>query len=86
LPEVPENALVAFGVLEDKIDHEQYLRGRVLAKALFDEKPSPQASLCDDIEDMKDALKNHPEVFRYLRSTMQTKETEKPENQPPPKT
>lgn len=56
-PQVPENAIVAFGVLEDRI-----MNGRVA------EEPDRLEPGCQqDIADLQASLAQHPEIFRYLR-------------------
>lgn len=70
--QVPENALVAFGVLDaeglirdggidlssdDLVDMIQGLEG-------------PVRSMADDVSDLKAALNAHPGIFRYLQSAV----------------
>lgn len=56
-PQVPENAIVAFGVLEDRITN-----GRVA------EEPDGLGAGCQqDIADLQASLAQYPDIFRYLR-------------------
>lgn len=77
-PDVPANAVVAFGVNEENINGGGVEVGGKLSEALQNERQMPQSqtprgSLKKDLEDMETALKDHPEVFGWLSSTVKKK-------------
>jgi hypothetical protein len=58
--EVPETAIVAFGVLEETLAGGQVLRDPCWAKD----------GLAGDVADLEASLSRHPELFRYLRASV----------------
>lgn len=75
--EIPENAVVAFGVNEALIVEHRVAPDNELQQALNQEKAQSQSassngSLAQDLRDLETALRRQPEIFRYLSSTVKT--------------
>jgi hypothetical protein len=73
--EVPENAIVTFGVLE-----EQLVNGKAPREPQWE-----QEGLAGDVAALEASLARHPELFRYLRATVGTSATTKPAASTPAK-